>query len=145
MTFGDAQVHVGHPGILIGSMDGEEVAHWTAVRAASVLHLCPKCLVHQCNLHSLSLSFKKRIIPLMQEALSKAQAAPNATQKEKILQSFGMRDIDHFLWKYRFCDPYAAASYDVLHFTDLGKFGKHIWPLLLKVLQDLRVAGQFNE
>ena len=81
----------------------------------------------------------------MQEALSKARAAPNVTQKEKILQSFGMHDIDHFLWRYHFCDPYAAASYDVLHFMDLGKFGKHIWPLLVKVLQDLRVAGQFNE
>ncbi|KAJ7572771.1 hypothetical protein C8J56DRAFT_1138939 [Mycena floridula] len=97
--FSDGKVRVGHPGIEIESMDGEEIAHWTA---------------------------------------------PNKTARGKILQDFGMHDVDHFLWQFKNSDPYSAASYDVLHFDDLGKWGKHLWPLLLRVLEELKASERFN-
>jgi len=48
--------------------------------------------------------------------------------------------IQHFLWRYRFSDPYAAYCYDVLHSDDLGKWGKHLWPLTLDVLDSISGA-----
>ena len=48
-----------------------------------------------------------------------------------------IRCVQHFLWGFRFSDPYKAISYDTLHSDDLGKWGKHLWALLLNsVLED---------
>lgn len=38
-------------------------------------------------------------------------------------------------------DPYLAASYKKLHSDDIGKWGKHGWPLLTKVLEQLGKLG----
>jgi hypothetical protein len=53
--------------------------------------------------------------------------------------------MQHFLWKFRFSDPYAAYSYDTLHSDDLGKWGHHLWPLLLDELEKLKQKGPFPE
>jgi len=36
-------------------------------------------------------------------------------------------------WKIENSDPYLAYSYDMLHAFDSGEWGKHQWPLLLKI------------
>ncbi|KAJ7318563.1 hypothetical protein DFH08DRAFT_714586, partial [Mycena albidolilacea] len=41
--------------------------------------------------------------------------------------------------------PYAAYSYDTLHSDDLGKWGHHLWPLLLEELEKLKQKGPFAE
>ena len=46
--------------------------------------------------------------------------------------------MQHFLWDFHFSDPYKAISYDTLHSDDLGKWGKHLWDLLLTVLEDAK-------
>ncbi|KAJ7591788.1 hypothetical protein C8J56DRAFT_1003241 [Mycena floridula] len=143
--FGDGKVRVGHPGIEIESMDGEEIAHWTGVHAATAQHPCPKCVVDKSELHSLSLQSTTQTTSLMRDALDDAQAAPTKTEKGKILQQFGMHDINHFLWNFKNSDPYSAASYDVLHFDDLGKWGKHLWPLLLRILKELKGMANFPQ
>lgn len=33
-------------------------------------------------------------------------------------------------------DPYLAVSYDLLHKDDSGKWGKHLWKLLLDVIKE---------
>lgn len=38
-------------------------------------------------------------------------------------------------------DPYQSYSYDTLHVDDTGKFGNHLWPLVLKVLKDSGMSG----
>ncbi|KAJ7599598.1 hypothetical protein C8J56DRAFT_1011188 [Mycena floridula] len=126
--FGDGKVRVGHPGIEIESMDGEEIAHWTGVRAATAQHPCPKCLVDKCDLHRLSSKSTMRTTSLMRDALTRARSAPNKTARGKILQDFGMHDFKN-------SDPYSAASYD---------WGKHLWPLLLRVLEELKASERFN-
>ncbi len=40
-----------------------------------------------------------------------------------------------------FSDTYTATSYDTLHSDDLGKWGKHLWELLLAVLEDRKFLG----
>ncbi|KAJ7823350.1 hypothetical protein B0H14DRAFT_3730382 [Mycena olivaceomarginata] len=75
----------------------------------------------------------------------RARRKGTKTAKEDILKSHGLHDVQHFLWDYRFSDPYAAYSYDLLHSDDLGKWGHHIWPLLLDVLEGLKQKGPFAE
>ena len=47
-------------------------------------------------------------------------------------------------WSIANSDPYHASSYDLLHADDLGKWGKHLWPLLLDVLEDLKKKGEYS-
>jgi hypothetical protein len=37
-----------------------------------------------------------------------------------------------------------ASSYDTLHSDDLGKWGKHLWELLLEVLEWSKGLGQLT-
>ncbi|KAJ7842905.1 hypothetical protein B0H13DRAFT_1909632 [Mycena leptocephala] len=54
LRFGDGIIRVVHPGVLIESMDFEELAAWLAIRNSRSLHPCPQCLVHKDDLHRLS-------------------------------------------------------------------------------------------
>lgn len=62
-----------------------------------------------------------------------------------IHSNFRLMPLQHFLWDVRFSDPYAAYSYDTLHSDDLGKWGHHLWPLLLDELEKLKQKGPFAE
>ncbi|KAJ7633731.1 hypothetical protein B0H17DRAFT_1023714 [Mycena rosella] len=72
----------------------------------------------------------------MEGVVSKAARAETKAEKEEILKKNGLHGIKHFLWDFRFSDPYAAYSYDTLHSDDLGKWGHHLWTLLLQVLEE---------
>ena len=55
-------------------------------------------------------------------------------------------NMQHFLWDFCFSDPYKAISYDTLHSDDLGKWGKHLWVLLLKpILEDAGAQGKVTD
>ncbi|KAJ7746517.1 hypothetical protein B0H14DRAFT_2406480 [Mycena olivaceomarginata] len=141
----DNFVRVFHPGILISSLDGKEAAYFNACRAALANFPCPKCLVHKSDLHKITGQFKLRTTQTMKAVVIRARRKGTKTAKEDILKSHGLHDVQHFLWDYRFSDPYAAYSYDLLHSDDLGKWGHHIWPLLLDVLEGLKQKGPFAE
>ncbi|KAJ7874554.1 hypothetical protein B0H14DRAFT_3106742 [Mycena olivaceomarginata] len=106
---------------------------------------CPICLVHKSDLHKITGHFKLRTTQTMKAVVIRARRKGTKTAKEDILKSHGLHDVQHFLWDYRFSDPYAAYSYDLLHSDDLGKWGHHIWPLLLDVLEGLKQKGPFAE
>ncbi|KDR73369.1 hypothetical protein GALMADRAFT_72471, partial [Galerina marginata CBS 339.88] len=132
MQCGDGVNRVLHPGILINSLDGEEANCFCACRASSKANYpCPKCLVRKDQMYNVTGSFEARTSDSMRSVILRASQASTKTEKEKILQAFGLHDIQHFLWDFRFSDPYAASSYDTLHSDDLGKWGKHMWELLL--------------
>ncbi|KAF8798517.1 hypothetical protein BYT27DRAFT_7122716 [Phlegmacium glaucopus] len=125
-----------YPGILIESQDAEEAAYFCGCRATSANHPCPKCLVAQTDLHKILGDFELRTPQSMRAVLTRASKAKTKTAKEKVLKDNGMHNIEHFLWDFRFSDPYQAYSYDTLHSDDLGKWGKHLWVLLLNVLEE---------
>ncbi|KAJ7803091.1 hypothetical protein B0H14DRAFT_2384902, partial [Mycena olivaceomarginata] len=127
----DNLVRVFHPGILIESLDGKEASYFNACRAALANFPCPKCLVHKSDLHRITREFTLRTTPTMKAVVVKAVRKTTKTEKENILKSYGLHGVQHFLWNFRFSDPYAAYLYDTLHSDDLGKWGHHLWPLLL--------------
>ncbi|KAJ6528399.1 hypothetical protein B0H10DRAFT_2205555 [Mycena sp. CBHHK59/15] len=51
LRFGDGVTRVAYPGVLIESMDFEELAAWLAIRNSTSLHPCPQCLVHKNDSH----------------------------------------------------------------------------------------------
>ncbi|KAF8214604.1 hypothetical protein K438DRAFT_1562992 [Mycena galopus ATCC 62051] len=141
----DKLVRVFHPGILILSLDGKEAAYFNACRAALANYPCPKCLVHHCELHKLTKIFKLRTTATMKAIVLKARRISTKTGKEELLKNHGLHGIKHFLWGFRFSDPYAAYSYDTLHSDDLGKWGHYLWVLLLEVLEELQGKGSLAE
>ncbi|KAF8998003.1 hypothetical protein BDQ17DRAFT_1391785 [Cyathus striatus] len=131
----DGQIRILYSGILIESQDGEEASYFCACRAANAIHPCPKCLAHKDELQNITKSFELQTSDSMSAALQHASRVPSKAAKEKILQEHGLHNIKHFLWDFQFSDPYVASSYDILHSNDLGKWGKHLWPLLLEIFE----------
>ncbi|PPQ86474.1 hypothetical protein CVT25_008073 [Psilocybe cyanescens] len=73
-----------------------------------------------------------------------ASHATSKTAKKQILQDYGLHDVKHFLWDFQFSDSYAACSYDTLHSDDVGKWGKHIWDLVLEIFKKKKSLGQLT-
>ncbi|KAJ7204211.1 hypothetical protein C8J57DRAFT_1454650 [Mycena rebaudengoi] len=141
----DGLVRIFHPGVLICSLDGKEAAYFNACRAALANFPCPKCLVHKSDLHRMSQIFTLRTIANMKKVFLRASSQHSKTKKEAILKDSGLHDIEHFLWDFRFSDPYTAYSYDTLHSDDLGKWGHHLWDLLLDELEKIEKKAPFAE
>ncbi|KAJ6509636.1 hypothetical protein DFH09DRAFT_942461 [Mycena vulgaris] len=144
LRFGDGVTRTAHPGILIESMDFEEMAAWLAIRNSRSNHPCPKCLVHHDDLHKLFKRSDRRTSEGMQQVLTKA-AKLNTTRREELLKAYGLHNFQLFLWTFNHSDPYAAASYDLLHYFDGGKWGRHVWILLKEHLQSKGLASRFND
>ncbi|KAJ7848671.1 hypothetical protein B0H13DRAFT_1729915 [Mycena leptocephala] len=143
LRFGDGIVRVGYPGVLIESMDFEELAAWLAIRNSRSLHPCPQCLVHHDDLHRLARSYAPRTTAGMSAALAKSPTS-SKTQRNDFLKVYGLHDFEHFLWSFAHSDPYKAAGYDCLHFFDGGIWGRHMWVLIKDYLQTHGLATVFN-
>ncbi|KAJ7766860.1 hypothetical protein B0H16DRAFT_1661404 [Mycena metata] len=50
----------------------------------------------------------------------------------------------NFFWLLPNSDPYSANLYDLLHSDESGKWGKHLWPLLLDVLKENGFKGRLT-
>ncbi|KAJ7220703.1 hypothetical protein GGX14DRAFT_559495 [Mycena pura] len=144
LRFGDGVTRIGHPGILIESMDFEEIAAWLSLRNSRSNHPCPKCLVHHDDLHKLFKRSDRRTPEEMFRVLTQA-ATLNASQREELLKAYGLHNFVLLLWSFDHSDPYAAACYDLLHYFDGGKWGRHVWVLLKEYLQSEGLAARFND
>jgi hypothetical protein len=89
LRFGDGVTRVAYPGILIESMDFEELAAWLAIRNSKANHPCPKCLVHHDDLHKLSTDAELRTSASMRRVFTEATNLP-VTQREELLKSYGL-------------------------------------------------------
>ncbi|EJD44286.1 hypothetical protein AURDEDRAFT_65386, partial [Auricularia subglabra TFB-10046 SS5] len=132
---GDGVTRVLHPGLFIESMDAEESTFFNGCMAASANVPCPSCLAHSSELDNITKSFPARTSAQMQQVYEEAQPMP-PTKREEYLASRGLKDVEQFLWDFPNSDPYLARSYDLLHFDDLGKWGKHLWVLLKQIMKD---------
>ncbi|KIJ34091.1 hypothetical protein M422DRAFT_182538, partial [Sphaerobolus stellatus SS14] len=131
---GDDIIHVLYPGFLIHSVDGEEACSTCGTRGAKANHPCPKCLAAKEALHLLSKEFMPRTQTDMVELYYSAKKCSSRTAREQLLRSSGLHYVKNSFWRLSNSDPYMAYSYDILHALDSGEWGKHQWPLLLKIL-----------
>ncbi|KAJ7278287.1 hypothetical protein C8J57DRAFT_1713178 [Mycena rebaudengoi] len=143
--FGDGRCRTAYPGIFIESMDFQELAAWLAMRSAAAKYPCSKCLVPQDRLCELTKRFQLRTPTAMKAVLEKALGKSTKKAKEEVLKGSGLHDVEKILWEFAHSDPYKAVSYDTLHWTDLGKFGKHLWIVIKMELTNLGKSNEFNE
>ncbi|KAJ7430437.1 hypothetical protein FB451DRAFT_1068346 [Mycena latifolia] len=143
LRFGDGVIRVAHPGVLIESMDFEEVAAWLAIRNSRSLHPCPQCLIHHDDLHRLTRSYPARTPQDMSKALAKAPTS-SKTRRNDFLKGYGLHDFEHFQWSFAYSDPYQATGYDCLHYFDGGIWGRHIWVVLKNYLQNKGLATNMD-
>lgn len=92
LRFGDGVIRVAHPGVLIESMDFEELAAWLAIRNSTSLHPCPQCLVHKDDLHRLTKSYPQRTMESMSAILARAPI-PRSERNEH-LKEYGLHDFE---------------------------------------------------
>ncbi|KAJ6604998.1 hypothetical protein B0H10DRAFT_1922835 [Mycena sp. CBHHK59/15] len=142
LRFGDGVTRVAYPGVLIESMDFEELAAWLAIRNSTSLHPCPQCLVHKNDFPRLTKVFPEHTTESMSRTLTRAPAGK--TDRNEQLKQYGLHDFEHFLWKFNNSDPFQATSYDCLHFFDGGIWGRHMCPLIKGYLQNNGLASKFN-
>ncbi|THU84437.1 hypothetical protein K435DRAFT_870260 [Dendrothele bispora CBS 962.96] len=133
------------PGIPYAALDGEEAWAYACIRAANANFPCPRCLVPHHELDLITGAFPLRTTASMESVFWRARAAPTATEKSNILKSVGLHDVANFFWSLPHSDPYKAISYDTLHKDDLGKFGKHIYPVLVRVIEEAGLTGKLNQ
>jgi hypothetical protein len=93
LRFGDGITRIGYPGILIQSMDFEEVAAWLAIRNSQANHPCPTCLVHHDDLHKLSADADLRTSSSMRDVFDQATNL-HGTQREELLKSYGLQFLE---------------------------------------------------
>ncbi|KAJ7204969.1 hypothetical protein GGX14DRAFT_645516 [Mycena pura] len=124
---GDTVARVLYPGFLIESLDFEEAWNFCCCRAGRANFPCPRCLIRQDLLSSLHTPAQERNTESMRAVIRRARAAPNTTQKEKILKDHGLHDITHFMWNIRFSDPYRSLTHDLPHYDESGKWAHHLW------------------
>ncbi|KAG9086609.1 hypothetical protein FS749_003531 [Ceratobasidium sp. UAMH 11750] len=118
------------PIIMAVSADYEEQIVMATHRGLKALNPCVRCDTPNGELHNLAVQFKLRdpekAAELIREALGMAP-----TQAEKFLRPYSYRPINNtFFMLHKRTNLFAALSYDTLHNDDLGRWGKHLWPLL---------------
>ncbi|KAJ7017193.1 hypothetical protein C8F04DRAFT_979784, partial [Mycena alexandri] len=96
------------------------------------------------DLHKLFKHSERRTSESMCRIVTRA-AKLNVTDREELLESYGLHNFEHFLWTFRHSDPYAAACYNLLHYFDGGKWGRHAWVLIKEYLQSGGLASKFND
>ncbi|KAJ7210005.1 hypothetical protein GGX14DRAFT_565809 [Mycena pura] len=143
--FGDGIYRTAYPGILIESMDFQELACWLAIRSAIANFPCPKCLVPKHRLAELTQPFKHRSPAAMANVVRRARKKGTKKEREVLLRNSGLHDIEQILWGFANSDPYKASSYDTLHWTDGGKFGRHLWEHVKEVLINMGETNEFNK
>ncbi|KAJ7202777.1 hypothetical protein GGX14DRAFT_570454 [Mycena pura] len=143
--FGDGIYRTPYPGILIESMDFQELACWLAIRSAIANFPCPKCLVPKHRLAELTQPFKHRSPAAMANVVRRARKKGTKKEREVLLRNSGLHDIEQILWGFANSDPYKASSYDTLHWTDGGKFGRHLWEHVKEVLINMGETNEFNK
>ncbi|KAK7682341.1 hypothetical protein QCA50_014546 [Cerrena zonata] len=113
------------PMILIFSADFEERCTVALTRGATSNFPCPICLVPAEMLMNLLQDYPIRTA-LSAEAIVKQARILTQDSAEKLLKSYGLRDIDNGLWALCRSDPHAALSFDRLHAHESGLFADHI-------------------
>ncbi|KAF8582039.1 hypothetical protein K439DRAFT_1647685 [Ramaria rubella] len=141
---GDACTRVFFPGIPIESLDGEEAVCTCRACGASAEHPCPHCLVSHARLHELTKQFTFRTVETMFAVYQKALKARTKKDMESILKEHGLHLVMNAFWFIANSDSHLECSYDLLHADDIGKWGKHLWPLLLEILGTLKKKGELS-
>ncbi|KAF8584594.1 hypothetical protein K439DRAFT_1646883 [Ramaria rubella] len=145
VTFGDGIVCVAVPGFTILSLDMEEAGMACGTQAATAEHPCPRCLVQKCDLHIVTKPSTLHIAKEMWKIYKEALAVKTKAAAANLLKKYGLHLVLNAFWSLGNSDPHLAYFYDTLHNAEGGVFGRHLFPLVLIILADLGLKGNYSQ
>ncbi|KAF8601811.1 hypothetical protein BDV93DRAFT_607928 [Ceratobasidium sp. AG-I] len=135
------------PVVSIVSADYDEQIIVACHRGTNCLSPCVRCLVPGDMLHNLLYQADMRDPQSFIVLLEQVEGL-NVTETNAHLKAQGYRPVRNaFLLLGSRTDLFQALSYDTLHNDDLGRWGKHLWPLLRENLgtETDQVQLEFNK
>ncbi|KAG2155790.1 uncharacterized protein EDB93DRAFT_1262085 [Suillus bovinus] len=105
-----------YPLILILSADYEEQCVMALIRGTKCKCPCPVCLVPREELGNVLTSYPLRTSASVQATITEARSFSRQEDKEKLLMSQGLRDVDNAFSDVAHTDIHSAVSFDRLHF-----------------------------
>ncbi|KAJ3966423.1 hypothetical protein EV361DRAFT_854341 [Lentinula raphanica] len=115
------------PVCLIESSDFEEQSVICLTRGTKSLAPCVKCLIPLDQLNNLQVEHTKRTAQETVAILNEARKSDSKGAAEDLLKKYGLRPHFNAFFELANGDPFAAASFDDLHFQDSGLWGDHIF------------------
>ncbi|KAG1888071.1 hypothetical protein F4604DRAFT_1877317 [Suillus subluteus] len=121
----DGIEHLFYPLILILSADYKEqyICVMTLICGTKCKFPCPICLIPRKELAT----------------LQEAQSFTRQEDKEKLLMSRGLRDVDNAFLDVAHTDVHSAVSFDHLHVNNEGNFSDHLWT---QFQEQVKLIGQ---
>ncbi|KAG2158730.1 uncharacterized protein EDB93DRAFT_1290809 [Suillus bovinus] len=116
-----------YPLILILSADYEEQCVMALIRGTKCKCPCPVCLVPREELGNVLTSYPLRTSASVQATITEARSFSQQEDKEKLLMSQGLRDVDNAFSDVAHTDVHSAVSFDRLHVNNEGNFSDHLW------------------
>ncbi|KAG8689331.1 hypothetical protein FRC08_010999 [Ceratobasidium sp. 394] len=123
------------PSVSIISADYEEQITIACNKGVSCLWPCVRCLTPDDKLHDLSFEAKLREPESLLRLLKQVESL-GVTESKSVLKEQGFRPVQNAFFSLGpRTNVFRALSYDTLHTDDLGRWGKHLWPLLKETLK----------
>ncbi|KAH7927024.1 hypothetical protein BV22DRAFT_1153995 [Leucogyrophana mollusca] len=122
----DGIVRLFFPLILILSADYEEQCVMALIRGLRSNYPCPVCLIPREELSSMTRTYPLRTSADTQALIRSVREQERAEDKETMLKSQALRDVDSAFDIVANTDVYRATSFDRLH-AHGGLFADHLW------------------
>ncbi|KAG1738667.1 uncharacterized protein EDB91DRAFT_1249210 [Suillus paluster] len=88
---------------------------------------CPICLVPQDEQSILSHELRLRTSAQSEETLQLARTKKSKKEREKVLKSCSLCDVENVFWKILLADIHRALSFDCMHAYHGGLWRHHLW------------------
>jgi hypothetical protein len=93
VTCGDGIERIIYPGIAIASLDNEEACTYCGCRSSLANYPCPRCLVHNDDLHRLTEMFTPRTPTAMRAVFNEVKEITSRAKREEILRDHGLNFV----------------------------------------------------
>ncbi|KIM20907.1 hypothetical protein M408DRAFT_29979 [Serendipita vermifera MAFF 305830] len=147
MYCGDGIERTIYPLICIANLDFEEQCMCAAHQSTNATHPCPKCLVRNQDQSKLTVLNTARSHESSKAVIEEARSLlreGKKTQAANKMKTISLYMVDNAWWCLGRTDVHRALSFDVLHSIWLGVWGKHLLPVLLKLLAPDESSSQNN-
>ncbi|KAJ7765259.1 hypothetical protein B0H16DRAFT_1310292 [Mycena metata] len=123
---GDGLLRCLFPMILILAADYEEACVMALIRGLRALYPCPICYVKNEDQSNLTQFAPQRNSLETQEIVRRAREM-SADNRETLLKEHGLRGVDNVFWQPAYSDPHQALSFEHLHSSSGGLWGRHLF------------------
>ncbi|KAF8258959.1 hypothetical protein EI94DRAFT_1814242 [Lactarius quietus] len=123
------------PTVLMLSGDYEEQTVMALTHGSNAKFPCPRCLANHAELSDIMKTWPLRTAAETHELVMKARNTTCAQDREVLLSTQGVRNVNNIFWNLPLMDPYCTLSFDRLHSNNSGLFGYHFWGIFKTLIE----------